>query len=461
MPLLTASEASPLKEIPKLKGHWLLGSLPEFADDPLLLLGKLAQLNEQVIDLSWPLLNSVLVLDTEIAHRILVTEIKNVRKTPREVNVMGSVLGNGLVTNNQFDSHKKHRKLAQPGFHFRRLESYGDIISDYSLRFIESWSSSEVRDMSADMFRLTMFIVSKTLFDNDMDDMQSDAEKVAEAMHTAQEVMNKRFSSLFLIPDAIPTPNNRRILKARQTLESIILKMIERRQRPNGKYEDRGDLLSMLLSAQYDDGTAMPMQQVMDELITLFMAGHETTSNALTWTFYLLAKHPEIQNRLFNEINQVLDGRAPKYTDLQQLKYTEMVFKEAMRIYPPAWILSAREILKDTEINGYLFPKGKAVFVSPYANHHNPRYFPEPEKFDPERFNEENEKTIPKYAYIPFGAGGRVCIGNSFAMMEGKLILANILQRYKVGLTKDLHIKTNAQVTLSNEGGMPLTIEAR
>ena len=221
------------------------------------------------------------------------------------------------------------------------------------------------------------------------------------------------------------------------------------------------DMMSMLLDAKYEDGSSMSDQLVMDELITLFVAGHETTSNALTWTIYLLTQHPEIQKKLQEELDGALEERDAQFSDLENLSYTEMVIKESMRLLPPAWTLNARQANQDTQIGQYLFPKDKVVFISPYANHRNPKYFEQPDRFDPERFSTEREKTIPKHAYMPFGTGPRVCIGQSFAMMEAKLILATLLNRFEVTADKNLKFEPQAQITLSNKEGMQVYLQKR
>ncbi len=447
--------------IPLEKGKALLGCLPEFAEDPLAFFKRLAVAYPEVVEFRLPMTNVALVTSADLAHQILVKEAKRFRKADRDVGILGTVLGNGLVTNNDFDSHKTQRKLIQPGFHFRRIQSYAETMIDYTDRYVSAWNDSGTRDISDDMFKLTLFIVSKTLFNNDMEDMADGANIIGDAMHVVQDVSDQRFNQAFQFPDWVPTPNNIRIGKARKTLSHVINQMIATRKLPEGGYRDDGDLMSMLLQAKYDDGSEMSEQQIMDELITLFVAGHETTSNALTWTFYLLAKHPEVLKKLHTELDQVMTGNTPSFESLDALKYTEMVIKESMRLFPPAWVLNARQANEDIEIGGYLFPKSKTVFIAPYANHHNPRYFENPEHFDPERFTDDKEKLLPRYAYMPFGGGPRVCIGNSFAMMEAKLILATIAKRYHFSPVADQKLEPQAQITLSNKGGMRVKVSAR
>jgi cytochrome P450 len=237
----------------------------------------------------------------------------------------------------------------------------------------------------------------------------------------------------------------------------VILGIIEQRRNSGG---DQGDLLSMLLLAQdEDDGGQMTDRQVRDEAVTLFLAGHETTANTLAWTFYLLAKHPEVAAKLTEVLDRVLGGRKPTLQDLGQLTYTEWVIKEAMRLYPPAWALNIRTPQVDVEIDGYTIPKGSSVFISPYVMHHDPRYFAEPEAFKPERWANDFEKTLPRYVYFPFGGGPRVCIGNSFAMMEARLILADIAQQFEMTVADT--VVPQPLITLRPCGEIRATIKPR
>ena len=447
--------------IPKETGVPVLGCLPEFAKSPLNFFKRLTNDYEDVVEFHLPLIDMALVVDADIAHKILVTEAKNFRKADRDVKIMGTILGNGLVTNNDAPSHKVHRKLVQPGFHFRRMEAYTKTMSEYTEQYIANWEGGTVRSISDDMFKLTMYIVTKTLFDTDMDSMENEADQIGETMKVVQDMINKRFLQIIPMPDWVPSPGNLKLSKARKTLHQTIDQIIQARMKPNGEIDDNGDMMSMLLLAEYEDGSKMSPKQVMDELITLFVAGHETTSNALSWAFYLLAKHPEIQTKLQTELDDVLKGKTAVFSNLSDLIYTEMVIKESMRLLPPVWTLNTRQANEDTIIGDYLFPQDKVIFISPFANHTNPKYFPDPEKFDPERFSAENEKTIPKHVYIPFGTGPRVCIGQAFAMMEAKLILASIVQCFEISLAQGQELNPQAQITLSNKDGMNVFIKRR
>jgi cytochrome P450 len=333
---------------------------------------------------------------------------------------------------------------------------------EHADHLLEAWHDGQTRDIAEDMRAVTMTIVAKSLFDADRETMAGTVERVGQAIEEVQDIANADFTAPFLLPEWLPTSRNRRSKAARQILDQTINAIIQaRRANGNEQIKDTGDLLSMLLLAQDEAGDRMSDAQLRDELVTLFVAGHETTSNALVWTWYLLSQHLEVGAWLHQEVDEVLDGRPPALADLPNLPYTLMVIKEAMRLYPPAWVLNGRQAIKDTTIGGYSIPRGSVTFIAPYAIHRRPRYFPDPQRFDPLRFAPEREMELPRYAYIPFGAGPRICIGNSFAMMEAQLIVATIAQRYRLRLAADQPIALNAQITLSNKGGMRMKIEER
>jgi cytochrome P450 len=330
-------------------------------------------------------------------------------------------------------------------------------------RVIGQWQGGEYRQICDEMMSLTMFIVAKTLFNADMDSMAGQAKMIGQAIENLQAVSNSEYKSLFSWPEWVPTRNNRLRKKSKAVVYGTIDNLIAERRAAavRGEVEDTGDLLSMLLLARDEDGYYMADNQVRDEMVTLFAAGHETTSNALSWTWYLLSQHPEVEVKLHREVDKVLNGRLPTLEDLPILPYTEMVLKESLRLYPPAWTLNARQAVEDTPVGEYLIPKDRLVFVTPYVMHRRPEYFPEPERFDPERFSPENEKKLPRYAYIPFGAGPRVCIGNSFAMMEAHLILATIASRFRLELDPEQMVELNPLITLSPKYGLRMRVVER
>lgn len=444
-----------------IDGSFLFGNLFEFGKDPLAFIRRALKLKQPIVDFRMPSERISLVTSSDMAHQVLVKHASQFKKSDKDVGVMAHVLGNGLVTNNDFASHKKQRKLAQPGFHFRRIQSYADTMIRYTKQYSKDWPASSERDINDDMFKLTLFIVSKTLFNNDVETMSEVSSEVGRSMHELQEIMNKGFQSMYVLPSWIPMPGSKRLRKAKKRLHMIIQGMIDARTLEDGTFETGDDLLSMLLEAQYDDGTSMSRDQLMDELVTLLSAGHETTSNTMTWVLYLMACHPELQERAYQEVKSVISDSELSLENLDQLAYVEQVIKEGMRMYPPAWVLNTRQAVEDVEVGGYFFEKGKRVFVSPYANHYNPEYFLEPDNFNPERFNEDNEASLPRYAYMPFGGGNRVCIGNSFAMMENKIILAKLLENFRFELSPKTKIEPQPHVTLNNKDGLWLKITRR
>ncbi len=448
---------------PGPKGHWLLGSLLPFAHDPGNFLLDIARQYGDTVYMRILNMHYYVLNNPDDIRDVLVTQADKFRKSKLDYDILSRFLGNGLLTS-EGTHHRRQRRLAQPAFHSKRIQAYAETMTDYTEHVLAEWQDNQNRDVAADMMRLTMLIVSKTLFSADaITSSETAAASIGEAIHTFQAVSNHAYLRGFTLPAWLPTQDNRQAKKAlvayNHHLEQIIAQ--RRATTSNGNIADTGDLLSMLMLARDEDGSAMSDQQLRDEVATLFAAGHETTSNALTWTWYALAQNPQVEARLHAEVDEVLRGRVPTLADLPNLPYTQMVIKESMRLYPPAWILSARTAQEDVTIGQTLIPQGSNVTVAPYALHRLPRFFPNPEQFDPERFAPEREKQLPKYAYLPFGAGPRVCIGNSFALMEAQLILATIAQRYRLHLVPNQAIKMAMQITLSPQNGLHMRLEAR
>jgi cytochrome P450 len=448
------------KTIPGPDEPFFIGSLRPFQADPPQFLATLAREYGPIARFSLFSRTLYLISDPDLVREILVTNHKRFPKSDVGLKVMRRFLGIGLLTS-EGEYHRQQRKLAQPAFHMQRIAGYADIMTDYTQWHLATWQDGDVRDISEEMMALTMYVVSKTLFDADMDDMQGAARSVGEAIHVLQQVTNDEFKLPFLLPTWVPTRTNRRRKAQRAVLHNTLERIIdERRSAGNGRVQDTGDLLSMLLLARDDAGQPLSKEQLLAEVVTLFAAGHETTANTLTWTWYLLSQHPAVEARLHDEVDQRLAGRLPTLADLPHLPYTEMVIKEALRLCPPAWSLATRQATADTEINGYLIPKDGLVFISPYALHRLPQYYPDPERFEPERFSPEREKLLPRYAYIPFGAGPHVCIGNSFAMMEAQLLLATIAQRFRLTLLQET-VETEPLITLGVKDGLRMMVTER
>ncbi|MCB0005875.1 MAG: cytochrome P450 [Anaerolineales bacterium] len=448
-------------QIPEIRGSRFAGVASQFSESEPEFLRQTALANGPITLFRMFGLSFYHVADPELIREILVTRQKEFPKAKRDVEILGSFIGNGLVTSGG-EFHAKQRKLAQPAFHARRIGGYASTMVDYTSAVMADWHDGQPLDISQAMYELTMYIVAKTLFDADMSQMQAEAEGVGQAIHLLQAISNADFKSPIQWPHWLPTKRNRLRRQARNTLNSTVGTIINNRraQAVDGQVADTGDLLSMLMLSQYDDGSFMGDQQLLDEVLTLFVAGHETTSNALSWTWYLLSQHPDVVDKLQAELDGVLGSRQATLADLPQLTYTGQIIKEVLRLYPPAWILNTRTTPVATNLGPYQLPADANIFISPYAMHHLPQYFPEPDAFRPERWTAEFEQSLPRYAYLPFGGGPRVCIGNSFAQMEAQLVLATIGQRFTTSLATE-EVKLNPQVTLSPKDGLPVILHAR
>ncbi len=368
---------------------------------------------------------------------------------------MQFAIGEGLLTS-EGEFHLRQRRLAQPAFHRQRIANYATTMTDYAQRTGERWQDGATLDISQEMMRLTLAIVGKTLFDADV---EKEAEEIGEALTTSMELFDRFTLPFNALLEKIPfSPSVKRFEQAKARLDATIYRLIAE-HRANG---DSGDLLSMLILAQdtEGDGGRMSDLQLRDEAMTIFLAGHETTANALTWTWYLLSQHPEVEKKMQAEIDTVLAGRAANAEDWPKLRYTEMVLAEAMRMYPPAWIMG-RRALHDYQIGEYFVPANSIILASPYIMHHDPRYYPDPDRFDPQRWTAEARESRPKFAYFPFGAGPRICIGEQFAWMEGVLLLATLAQKWQLRLVPGHPVEMQPLVTLRTKHGMRMTLHKR
>ena len=365
------------------------------------------------------------------------------------------LLGEGLLTS-EGEFHRRQRRLAQPAFHRARIASYASVMTSYAAETRERWREGVALDMAEEMMRLTLGIVGKTLFDADV---VSEAQQVGEAMTVVMDLFNTITLPFFELLQKLPLPQLRRFDNARDKLDAIIYRLIEERRR---SAVDRGDLLSMLLLAQdtEGDGGEMTDEQLRDEVMTIFLAGHETTANALTWTWYLLSQNPEAEAKLHQEIDRVLEGQMPTFEDVAQLKYTERVLAESMRLYPPAWAIG-RLAINESEIGGYVVPKKSLVLMSQYVMHRDPRYFREPLRFDPDRWTAEGRESRPQFSYFPFGGGPRRCIGEGFAWMEGILLIATLAQHWQLRLVANHPVALKPVITLRPKHGMRMTVMKR
>ena len=382
-----------------------------------------------------------------------------------------NLLGEGLLTS-EGEFHLRQRRMIQPAFHRARIAEYAKSMVEFADRMAESWNAGDVRDIDKEMMHLTLQIVGKTLFGANVED---DADDVGNAMTTVSKLFD-----FLLLPysewlQKLPLPQTRRFNHARSTLNAVIYNIINERRRSG---EDKGDLLSMLLMARdEEDGGSMTDVQIRDEALTLFLAGHETTSNALTFTWYLLSQNPEKAEKMREELVEVLGNaergmrnaesnpkseiRAPKFDDLPSLKYTESVLAESMRLFPPAWAVG-RLAIEEHQFAEYTIPKGALVLVSPFVAHRDPRFWENADEFIPERWNEQSVKEVgQKNIYFPFGGGVRRCIGESFAWTEGILLLATLARKWKLDLVPEQKIGLQPLITLRPKYGMRMRINSR
>ncbi|MER2599223.1 MAG: cytochrome P450 [Caldilineales bacterium] len=396
----------------------------------------------------------------ELIQDVLVTNHRAFVKS-RALQVARRLLGEGLLTS-EGELHLRQRRLVQPAFHRQRMAAYAAVMSDYAAQTAAHWSvlgSGARVDMAQEMMRLTLAIVGKTLFDADIANEASEiGEALTESLHAVNRLLLPGGEAL----EKLPLPANQRAETARQRLDATIYRVIAER-RADGS--DHGDLLSMLLAARLEDettGAAVGMSdtQVRDEAMTLFLAGHETTANALAWTWVLLAQNPAEERRLHAELDAVLAGRTANLDDIPNLPYTRMVLSEALRLYPPAYIVG-REVVEPYPLRDYVLPVGATVFISQYVMHRDPRYWFDAERFDPQRWTPEAQARRPRFSYFPFGGGPRVCIGEGFAWTEGILLLATLAQHWQARLLPGHHVQPEPLITLRPKNGLPMTLHRR
>lgn len=437
---------------PGPEGLPFIGSLIDYYGDPL---GFLTRISAEYGDIVYYKVGSrriYLLNHPDHIKDVLVTHNRNFTKS-HALGRAKIVLGEGLLTN-EGDSHLKQRRIIQPVFHHKRIRTYGDIMADRAHRAGGDWQNGDVVDIQKEMNRLTLAIVSKTLFDADV---ESESDDIVESLTDIVNLFPRFIVPYSEIVDRLPLPSNNRCYEALDRLNGIIYRLIEERRSAAGSKED---LLSMLLEAQDEEGNGEGMsdRQVRDEAITLFLAGQETMANSLAWTWYLISRHPEIEKKLHEEIDAVLNGRLPTVDDLGKLPYTHKALKEAMRLYPPAWAV-ARRTVEDYSVGGYTVPSGADIFMSQYVVHRDSRFYPNPLEFDPDRWDKESD--IPKFAYFPFGGGPRRCIGEPFAWMEGVISIATLASRWKMRLVPNQRIVPDPLITIRPKYGIKMIMERR
>ena len=445
---LESSVERPPARVPPGPGGWpLVGSLPDGIRDPLALFERTHATHGDVALFRFGPVRYVLLNDPDAIQHVFVTNHRNYVKS-RSYRGLELVLGQGLVTS-EGELWRRQRKLSQPAFHHQRLATLVDAMARCTNEMLEDWSNRAADrelDVHGEMMRLTLRIVGHTLFSTEL---AGDANELGPALTVALVRANKQAEAIVPMPTWLPTPLNFRFHRAMRVLDATVHRIIAERRASGG---DRGDLLSMLMSATDEGGTGgMSDAQLRDEVMTLFLAGHETIATAMSWTWSLLSRHPEVAGLVREEARSVLGGRAPRVEDLPRLVYTGWVVDECMRLFPPVWVIE-RSAIEGDVVAGYEIPPRWIVAASPWTLHRHPGLWEDPQRFWPERFAAERSETRPKHAYLPFGAGPRICIGNHFAKMEAKVILATVAQRFAVEVPDTP--RPEPGVTLRPRGGM-------
>lgn len=434
----------------------IFGTVRRFRRDPL---ATLTHLTHQYGDMSYARVGAYhfyLLNNAELVHNILSQQANQVHKSRLFKRSTISFLGNGLLVSED-DLWQQQRKLMRPAFHQNHIANYAQIMASYAEEIVEKWMKVPDTQINIDheMMELTSRIVAKTLFGIDV---STEAGQIIQAVNVLQAVSTKQAKNLIPVPSWSPLPENQHKQTAIRTLKKLINQIVADRRME--KDYSRGDLLSMLLQAVDESQQKASDKQICDEMMNLFLAGHDSTANVLTWAWYLLARHAQVEANLHQELDTHLKGHLPTASDLPHLPYTEAILKETMRLYPPAWLL-AREPKINITLGKYTVPKKSTIFICPPILHRDARYFSEPEHFYPERFANESMRQHMRHAYIPFGDGPRYCIGSNFAMMEGMIVLATIARRCTFQLTSNTEISPAALLTLRPAQPIHVRVSAR
>lgn len=451
----STAEHPPLRVVVrKSPGALVVNTLRRLQGDPLAFVRRMAGEPGDVVQYRVWRHDILLVKHPDLIRDVLVTSQHDYAKGAG-LQWAKRFLGEGLLTS-EGEFHTRQRRLAQPAFHRQRIGAYAAVMADYAAKAGNRLRPDEPFDMHAEMMALTLAVIGKTMCDAEVG---AEAGVIGGALRDVLSLFPR-----FVLPFAgllhrLPLPSTRRFDRASARLDEVVYRMIDDRRRSG---VDRGDLLSMLLMARDEegDGGHMTDTHLRDEVMTMFLAGHETTANALSWTWYLLAQNPEAEARFHAEVDAVLAGRPPSFDDLPRLRYTEMVLAESMRLYPPAWGLGRRALRAHT-LGGVAVPADALVLMSPFLVQRDPRFFPDPLRFDPTRFTPEAKAARPKFAYFPFGGGARQCIGEPFAWMEGVMILATLAQRWRFRLDPAARVEPQALITLRPRHGIRMRAEAR
>lgn len=451
------NKGTPGRPPPGPKGLPLLGSLLQARREPLDFARELIRRYGDIVHFKVGFYTGYLLNHPDYLQHVLSSNNHNYNKENYNYKKLKPVLGEGLITSDG-DQWLRHRRLIQPAFHRKNLGRVGDITIKATNEMLTRWDSiashAQSVNVAAEMMKLTLGVVTKSLFSVDI---RSSTNTVGKAFTNLNEDIAYRFKNVFVLPLWVPTQRNRAFKKARDELNRFVYKIIDRRRLSN---ESRNDLLGALLSAREElpEEQGLSDREIRDEVMTLLLAGHETTANLLTWTLYLVSQHPTVEQKVRAELDEVLQGRVPGVEDISALNYVKKVLQESLRLYPPVWIISRNAINNDS-IGGYSIPAGATVTLCLYTLNRHPDFWENPEKFNPERFDAEKVKTRHQYAYLPFGGGPRSCIGKHFAMLESQLILAMIFRRYHLRVVEGYSVEPEPLVTLRPRNGLRMVLE--
>src|SRR6266849_1312330 len=439
---------------PGPKGTPIMGVMRDFNHDQLSFIERCRDEYGDVVWMRFLYVLAIFLYHPDDVEYVLVTNAKNfIKSRSLRSKFFLRLVGNGLLTS-QGEEWKRQRRLSQPAFHRERVATYATTMVDYTNRLTSKWRDGETRDIHPDMMRLTLEIVVKCLFSSDVSD---DVDNVGATLKELVKPFASQAMLGWILNNRLPTPYHFRFHALAKKIDNVVYRIIAER-RTSGK--DEGDLLSMLLAARDEDGSRMSDRQLRDEVMTLFLAGHETTALTLAWSWYLLGTNPDAERKFHAELDDVLGDRAPSAADLPRLKFTEQIAKECMRLYPPAYGLG-REAIVDCEIGGYQIRAGTQVFMFQWATQRDPRFYDEPQAFRPERWTEDFIERLPKYAYFPFGGGPRACIGASFATMEIVLCLAAMGQKFRLELDPNHPVSIYPAMSLRPKDGIRVQVQTR
>jgi cytochrome P450 len=444
----------PRRHAPGPQGLPLVGSMFDFFRDPLAFITRIQREHGDVVEFTMAGKRIIQIAAPEHVKHVMQDHHRNYSKQTPVWDAIRDFLGDGLLTSEN-DFWLRQRRIMQPAFHRQRVASFVPLFAELTRETLDRLPHDRPFDVAREMMTLTLRIVGRALLSSDP---VQDADEIGRALAVTLAYPDARLKTPVRLPLSVPLPMHRKFRAARAVLDRVVYRFIEERRRTG---EDKGDLLSMLMmTTDADTGERMNDRQLRDEVMTIFLAGHETTGSALSWTIYLLSKHPDVRRKLNREVRDVLGDREPTLDDLPQLAYVKQVFQEAMRLYPPAWV-TGRNVVEDDTIGGVHIPKGSIVQVSPYVTHRHPKHWPNPEGFDPDRFTADRVKERAPLAYIPFGAGPRVCIGNQFALMEAQIILAMLAQRMELDLVPGQTIVPAPSITLRPRDGIKVIARSR